>query len=205
MLEFQAMDLRVAVIPVGHVDPAETEAAAARLAKVLNKVIELREPAPAPKAGHDAARGQHLAGPFLADLRGVLPRLKVAKLVGGAPAAAPVAAGTPDVAVFVTDLDLFRPQTEGVLGEIDAPRRVAVVSIRRLREAFYRRKADAAKQRSRLVKMTLFAVGRVRGLPDCNDPRCAMAAMTALADVDTKQEKYCASCWKRLSTGAFRI
>jgi predicted Zn-dependent protease len=32
-----------------------------------------------------------------------------------------------------------------------------------------------------------------------------MFTTTALADIDLKPEKYCASCWRRLSTGAFRI
>ena len=205
MLEFGAMDLRIAIVPVGHMDPGEVEGSAIRLAKILNKAVEVREPAPGPKGGHDPARGQHLVGPFLAELLGALPRLKVVRLAGGAPAAAPVAAATPDVAVFVTDVDLFRPQTEGIFGEVDAPGRVAVVSVRRLREAFYRRKTDPARQRARLVKMILYAIGRVRGLPDCRDSQCAMSTMTALADVDMKPEKYCASCWKRLTTGAFRI
>jgi archaemetzincin len=202
---FGDMDLRIAIVPVGHMDPAEVEAAAVRVAKVLNKAVEVREPAPGPKAGHDAARGQHLSGPFLAELKAVLPRLKVAKLAGGAPSPAPVAAATPDVVVFVTDVDLYRPQTEGIFGEVDGPGRVAVVSVRRLREAFYRRKTDPARQRARLVKMILYAIGRVCGLPDCKDVHCAMSTMTALADVDMKPEKYCAACWRRLSTGAFRI
>ena len=62
----------------------------------------------------------------------------------------------------------------------------AVLSVRRLREAFYKRKADPARQRARLVKMILYAIGRIRGLPDCRDPQCAMATMTALADVDAQ-------------------
>jgi len=199
------MDLRVALIPVGKVDVVEVEAAALRLAKILNKAVELRQPAAVPRAGDDPARGQHLAAPFLAELRQGLPRLAVQKLVGAAPAAAPVAAGPPDAAIFVTDVDLFRPQTEGVFGEIDAATHSAVLSLRRLREAFYRRKADPAKQRSRLVKLALYALGRARGLPECRDPSCALFTTTALADVDMKPEKYCASCWRRLTTGAYRI
>lgn len=205
MLQFSAMDLRIALVPVGHMDAGEVEGSAIRLAKILNRAVEVRAPAAGPKAGHDPARGQHLAAPFLADLRAQLPRLAVVKLAGGAPAAAPVAAGMPDVTVFVTDVDLYRPQTEGIFGEVDGRGRVAVVSVRRLREAFYRRKTDPAKQRARLVKMILYAIGRVRDLPDCRDPQCAMSTMTALADVDMKPEKYCAPCWKRLTTGAFRI
>lgn len=200
------MDLRIAFVPVGRMDAAEVEAAAARVAKVFSKTVEVREPAPVPKAGDDPARGQHLAAPFLAELRGGLVRLKVVKLAGGAPASAPVATvAAPDAAIFVTDVDLYKPQTDGAFGEIDPAGRAAVVSVRRLREAFYRRKADPVKQRARIVKLSLYALGRVRGLPDCGDPGCAMFTTTALADIDMKPEKYCASCWRRLSTGAFRI
>ncbi len=200
------MSMRIAIVPVGRMDPSEVEAAAARVAKILNKAVELRQPAPAPKAGDDPARGQHLAEPFLADLRGQPGGRTVAKLVGAAPAAEPVAtAAAADATIYVTDFDLYRPQTDGAFGEIDAASRTAVVSVRRLREAFYRRKTDPAKQRARLVKLILYAVGRARGLPDCNDSGCALSTTTALADVDMKPEKYCAPCWRRMTTGAIRI
>ena len=80
-----------------------------------------------------------------------------------------------------------------------------VVSIRRLREAFYRRKADPKKQRARLVKGILRVIGRACGLPDCGDPSCVLASSQALADVDHKSEKFCGACWRRLSTGVMRI
>ena len=204
------MDLRVAIVPVGRMDPSEVEAAAARIAKVLNQSVTLRQPATVPKAGDDPARGQHVAGPFLGELRGQLVRLPVAKVVGpqavpdppGQPAAGATAA---QVTLFVTDVDLYKPQTDGVLGDIDATAHVAVLSVRRLREAFYKRKADPAKARGRLVKLALYALGRARGLPECNERACAMLATASLADIDMKPEKYCASCWRRLTTGAYRI
>jgi archaemetzincin len=204
------MDLRIAIVPVGRMDASDAEAAAARIAKILNRTVALRQPAPVPKAGEDPARGQHVAGPFLAELRGQLARLPVAKMVGGSPApepAGPPAAATAigDATLFVTDVDLFKPGTDGAFGEIDAAAHVAVVSVRRLREAFYRRKADPVKARARLVKLALYALGRARGLPECRDAGCALSATASLADIDMKPEKYCASCWRRMTTGAYRI
>ena len=205
------MDLRIAIVPVGRMDASEVEAAAVRLAKILNKPVTVTQPAPVPKAGDDAARGQHLAGPFLAELKGRMSGLPVAKVVGtaAAPAAAPapaVAPATPaDATLFVTDVDLYKPQTDGVFGDIDSASHVAVVSVRRLREAFYKRKADPAKARARLVKLGLYALGRARGLPDCRDAGCALLSTASLADIDMKPEKYCASCWRRMTTGAYRI
>jgi predicted Zn-dependent protease len=204
------MDLRIAIVPVGRMDPSDVEAAAVRIAKILNRAVTLRQPAPVPKAGDDPARGQHLAGPFLAELRGQLARLPVAKSVGPAPVLDPAgssaAATIPaEATLFVTDVDLFRPQTDGVFGDIDAAAHVAVVSVRRLREAFYKRKADPAKARGRLVKLALYALGRARGLPDCRERACALFTTTALTDIDRKPEKYCALCWRRMTTGAYRI
>jgi len=201
------MDLRIAIVPVGRMDPLEVEAAAARIAKILNRVVALRQPAPVPKAGDDPARGQHLAGPFLSELRGQLARLPVAKTVGAVHASDP-AGETPAVAdatLFVTDVDLYKQQTDGVFGDIDTAAHVAVVSVRRLREAFYKRKADPARQRARLVKLALYALARARGLPDCGDAGCAMLATASLADIDMKPEKYCAACWRRMTTGAYRL
>jgi archaemetzincin len=182
------MDLRVAIVPVGKIDSAEVEAAAARISKVLNKTVELRPVVPVPKAGDDPARGQHLAGPFLAGLRSSIAR--------GAPA---------DVTLFVTDVDLYKPNTDGVFGDIDAKGHAAVLSVRRLREAFYKRKADPMKARARLVKLALYAMGRACGMPECGEAGCALAMTSQLTDIDLKSEKYCASCWRRLSTGAHRI
>jgi archaemetzincin len=187
------MELRVVILPVGKIEPAEIEAVAARVAKVVNHAVETRPAVPAPRAGDDPARGQHLAAPFLAALKATLPRT------------GPAGAAAPDAAIFVTDVDLYRPQTDGVFGEIDAKGKVAVLSVRRLREAFYKRKADPAKQRARLVKMILVALGRIRGLTECRDPHCVMGPMAALADVDAHGERYCAACWKYFSTGAFQI
>jgi predicted Zn-dependent protease len=201
------MDLRIAFIPVGRFDVAEAEAVATRVAKVIHGTVELREAAPVPKAGDEPARGQHLAGKMLGALRADLPRLKTMKRVGAAPGAAPVpaTAGAPDLAIFLTDVDLYKPGTDGAFGEADPRGKAAVLSSRRLLEAFYRRKTDPVKQRARLVKLTLMILGRLRGLPDCGDRACAMFTTAALADVDLKPEKYCASCWHRLSTGGFRI
>ena len=201
-------DLRVTVVPVGKLDPAELEAAVAKVSKVLGRPLEMRHPAPVPRTSEDVPRGQHRAGPFLAELRSGLARLGVARIVGGSPPVPGkpmVPAADPDAVVFVTDVDLFKPDTEGVFGEMDARNRVAVFSVRRLREAFYRRKADPAKQRARVVKVLLQAIGRLKGLSECRDPRCVMAPTGALADIDFKDERFCAACSKRLTSGVVKL
>lgn len=198
-------ELRVVVVPVGRVPPDEVADAAHQVAKVLNRPVELREPAPISRGGEDPDRNQYRAAEVLAEARRALPRLGVASLLGGAPADSPVPTPNADAAIFVTDVDLFAPAKDHVFGELDGAHHAALLSVRRLREAFYRRKADPPRQRARLAKQILRAIGLLRGLRDCGDPSCAMSAAQALADIDRKKERYCAACWKRIATGAFRI
>lgn len=196
---------RVTVIPVGKVDPAEVEGVLGRVSKILRTPAELREVAPPPKGTENVSRGQHDARALLAQLRGGLARLKATKVIGADPASQPVPATAPEAAVFVTDVDLFAPATEWVFGELDVPHRAALLSVRRLREAFYRRKVDPGKQRARLIKEILRLVARLSGLPECGDPGCALSPTRVVTDIDRKEEHYCAPCWKRLSSGTMRI
>ena len=198
-------ELRVVVVPVGRVPLDEIEGTLGRVVKVINRPIELREAVPIPRGAEDASRRQYRSAAFLAEVRRALPRLAVAKLVGATMTGSPVATPKPDATVFLSDVDLFTPSTEGVFGELDRAHGAALLSVRRLREAFYRRKADPGKQRSRLVKQILRAIGLIRGRGDCRDPGCAMSTAQVVADIDRKKERYCAPCWKHISTGSFRI
>jgi predicted Zn-dependent protease len=124
-------DLKVVVAPVGRVDFKEVEAAVARVSKVLGAPVELREAAPLTRAAEDSTRGQYRSGTLLAELRRGLPRLSVVKVgetEGGA------ATAKPDVVLFITDVDLFTPQTDSVLGDLDPANKAALVSTRRLLE-----------------------------------------------------------------------
>jgi predicted Zn-dependent protease len=198
-------ELKVTVAPVGRMDAAEVEEAALRVSKALAKPVEIREPLAHPKGAEDVSRGQYRAPSILAEARAALPLLRVKKLAGGAAGVPAVPIARPDAVVLVTDLDIFAPGAVWVMLDVDAPRRMALLSVRRMREAFYRRKPDPLKQRARLVKEILRAIGRIHSLPDCGDPGCALAPTQTVADIDRKGEHYCPACWKRLSTGAMRI
>lgn len=199
-------ELRVALVPVGRMDLGEVDDAGHRVARVLGRAVEIREPAPLARGAEDPARGQYRSAAVLAAARSTLPDLKV-RCLAGSPTApdAPVAVIRPDATVFVADVDLFTPTTSSVFEEVDAAGRVALVSVRRLREAFYRRKADPAKQRARLAKEALRLIGTLKGLPVCRDPGCVLSPTQALADIDRKGERYCSPCWKRLTTGTARF
>ncbi|MCP3977740.1 MAG: hypothetical protein GY716_00220 [bacterium] len=195
----------VAVIPVGKVESDEVEAAMSRAAKVLRAPVEVRDSLPVPQGVEDTVRRQFRVANLLARLRSRIPQLGRGKLVGADDAEDAKAPPQADVFVFITDVDMFTAKSDGVFAALNAKNKVAIVSLRRLREAFYRRKPEPTKHRARLIKETLRMVARVRGLKECSDPRCALAPSKMLVDVDTKEEAYCRNCSEWLFEGTAHI
>jgi predicted Zn-dependent protease len=196
--------IHLAAVPSGRVGADEIEAALARAAKVLHRPVELRDPLPVPRESEDPERGQHRAAVLMNRLGAEVLKLKPGKLVGtGDPDARPPF--QPDGYVFVTDVDLFTAKTEGVFAALISSKHLAVISVRRLREAFYRRRADPNRQRSRLTKEILRMAGRLAGLSECSDPACALAKSRSVQDLDAKEERYCRDCEQAFFEGSMRL
>ena len=194
-----------AVIPVGKADAVEIEAASVRAAKLLRQPLELKGSLPVPSGSEDAERGQHRASKLMRAVHSMTPQLGPGKLVGiegDAPEKVPLRV---DGHIFVTDVDLYTVNRDGVFGALLTSKRLALVSIRRLRESFYRRPADANKQRARLVKEIARMGARLLGAKECTDPQCVLASSRMLADIDLKEEKFCRACSQRLFEGTIRI
>ena len=80
-----------------------------------------------------------------------------------------------------------------------------MVSIRRLREAFYKRRADPVRQRARVVKEILRMAGRLAALSECQDPKCVLAPSKSVLDIDTKEERFCRVCEQKFFEGRMQI
>ena len=197
-------EYHLAVVPVGRVDVEELKAAVTRAAKVLHQPLEVREALPVPRGAEDTERGQHRAADVIKRLGTEVRKLKPGVLVGGEdPDQKPPF--QVDGFLFVTDVDLYTAHTDGVMAALISKLNCALVSVRRQREAFYRRKANPVKQRARLVKELLRMGGRLRGMKECGDPECVLAASRSVHDLDTKEERYCRTCETQLFEGKLRI
>jgi predicted Zn-dependent protease len=184
---------------VGKLDTTEVEAAATRVAQGLRRPVELRGTMSVPPGVEDRERGQYRAATLMSRLRAAVPQLGPGKLLGAAdPAARPPA--RPDGVLFVTDVDLFTAKTDGVFAALSRPEQSGVVSLRRLREAFYRRPAEPLR-----LKELLRVAARLQGLSECREPRCALAPSRVVADVDSKDEGFCRACSQRLFQGTIKI
>lgn len=194
-----------AIISVGKIDEEELRLATARVAKLLRTPLEIRGKLPVPQGAKDSERGQFRASEVMKAARSMAPQLGSGKLVG----AEGDEQGKPPLKtegyIFVTDVDLFTANTDGVFSALISKSGLAVSSVRRLRESFYRRSADLNKQRSRLVKEIARMGARLRGAKECVDPTCVLSASKHLADLDLKEERFCRACSLHLFEGTVRI
>lgn len=195
-------EFHIAVIPVGRMDVAEVEAAMVRVSKLLRRPLELRATLPVPQGSEDRERGQFRAAKLMNGLRALVPQHGPGRMVGVEDRQAPL---KPDAHLFVTDVDLFTAKSDGVYAALIPSKRLAVVSVRRLREAFYRRPADPVKQRTRLVKEMLRMAVRLLGMSECGDPKCVFSPSKVMADIDIKEERICRACTQSLFEGTMRI
>ena len=194
----------IALVPVGKINGEELRGAAARVTKALRQPIEVRTSVALPRSSEDAERAQHRVATLLGLLRTSLLQTKPGELLGASDDAAKPP-HKPDGVIFVTDADLFTAKTDGAYAALISSKGIAVVSVRRTREAHYRRKADPSAQRARLSKEVLRMIGRLKGLKICSDPKCVLAPSKSVPDVDSKVEMYCRPCAQLLFEGKIRV
>lgn len=105
----------------------------------------------------------------------------------------PLASGQ-DFVLGVTDVDLFVPDSPFIFGEADRESKVAVISLFRLHQG-----ADAETLKRRARVEAVHQAGRLIGLSNCEDPRCAMFVATSVAECDRKGAGLCNACRNELA------
>lgn len=99
-----------------------------------------------------------------------------------------------DLALGITDVDLYVPQLNFVFGEADVLRGVALISLTRLREEFYRARPDHKLFIERAIKEAIHEIGHLCGLDHCQDRRCIMFFSNSIRDTDIKGPGFCRYC-----------
>jgi len=221
----------VTLLPLGSVDLTELEVVAKRVAKCLGLAVEVGKPAPLPTGHFDAARSQSHASKIVGAVPAVFvppPRpapgttadptatraatLSPAESWGSrvhgpaptGPGVEPPGTPPPPVRIGVTDTDIFTDKRDFVFVHAEPAGRRAVVSTRRLKEAFWKRKSDPPRQQSRLVREIVGAVALAAGAAPCEDPSCAASSAKSPLEIDRKYDKLCPICERRVRGGAVR-
>ena len=97
----------------------------------------------------------------------------------------------------VTDFDLYKTSQRYVFGDADEVRRIAVISLHRLRSEFYGEDADANVLFQRALKEAVHELGHAAGLKHCYNARCAMHYSNSIFETDNKMPHFCEACDKR--------
>lgn len=221
----------VTIIPLGTVDLAEVEAAAKRAAKNLGVDLEVAKTVPLPPGHYEPSRSQSharkviaavppittpppkpkpgtTADPTATRAAALSPAESWGSRVHGAPPAAPKDEPKGPIAavrIGVTDTDIFTEQRDFVFVFAEPVYHRAIVSTRRLKEAFWKRKSDPPRQQTRLVREIVGAVALAAGAPPCEIPDCAASPARGPLDIDRKTDRLCPNCERKVRGGSIRL
>lgn len=101
------------------------------------------------------------------------------------------------VLLAVTDFDLYKTSHRYIFGDADEQRRIAVISLHRLRSEFYGEDADSNTLFQRTLKEAVHELGHAAGLKHCYNARCAMYYSNSIFETDNKMPYFCEVCDKR--------
>jgi len=97
----------------------------------------------------------------------------------------------------ITDFDLYKTSHRFIFGDADEQRRIAVVSLHRLRGEFYGEDPDENTLFQRTLKECVHELGHAVGLKHCYNARCAMYYSNSIFETDNKMPHFCEACEKR--------
>ena len=89
-----------------------------------------------------------------------------------------------------------------VFGVADLPKvhsfGIALISVFRLRESFYRRPENIAQFEQRVLKEAIHELGHTFNLEHCNN-LCVMRFSNSIKDTDEKPHEFCEQCLQKLN------
>lgn len=141
--------------------------------------VRIAPPIPIPESAYNPRRKQYHSSMMIQELKGFREHQD-------------------DLILGIADVDLYVPQLNFVFGEADVLNGIAVISLTRLREEFYRSRPDQRLLIQRAIKEAIHEIGHLFGLDHCQDRKCIMFFSNSIRDTDIKGPGFCKSCKRRL-------
>ena len=164
--------------PIGEIDQKVIQVLKDDLNKVFKKPVVIGKGMAEPDYAYHKKRNQYLSTTILNALMEQKEYAPYEKILG------------------IVDRDLFVPELNFVFGQ--ASQRVAIISLTRLRHAFYNLPEDQILFRRRVLTEAVHELGHTYGLGHRGNPRCVMFFSNSLTDTDRKGSEFCLSCEGKL-------
>ncbi len=163
------MRIELDIVPMGNIDEDTIEVLKQRL-KERNFLVRVYAKIELPKTSLNVYRKQYNADVITDTLRNLKGTI-----------------------IAITDADLYTDKLSYTFStvEYDGP---ALISTYRLNPEYYQEKPNFNLLIERLVKEVIYSTGRIKGLDDCQHPRCLMHKITCAKDIDFKEMDFCKEC-----------
>ncbi len=172
-------EMGILLVAVGKVDRKVFDLIKDELKKTFNRPVWVGEGLSEPDYAFNPKRKQYLSTAILKFLFDQKGRTLYEKMLG------------------IVDHDLYVPELSFVFGE--AGRKVAVISLARLRQEFYHLPPDHDLFEKRILTEAVHELGHTYGLRHCENPRCVMFFSNHIKDTDRKGPEFCPKCKLQLS------
>ena len=179
----KVIDEHIYLIPMGQIDKNVMESIKNRFPDFMpmSVNIEIDQQKDAPQVAYDPSRRQYNAEMVLDETAQHITIDTMAERV-----------------LIITDLDLYMPDSDFVLGLANAKKGICIISLARLKNEFYGLKQDDKLFLERILKEAIYEFGVSRGLSNCPDPRCVMYISNSLSGIDKKRNTFCRNCRDKL-------
>ncbi len=167
------------LVPLGQIDQQFLEKLRPHLEEIFSANVQISNPLPVPKVAYNSHRNQYNSTAILKYLLTQLTDY--------------------DRPLAIVDVDLFAYGLNFVFGEADVLHKMAIISLTRLRQEFYRLSEDQNLFFLRTLKEAVHELGHTYGLAHCPNPKCVMHFSNSLSDTDRKSYKFCEMCKSKLT------
>lgn len=175
---------QVLVVPFQHIESLLLNYISNEIKVTFDLSVELVNKQPLPSNSYNQYRDQYRTNAFL----DALTRFRKNN----------------NMVIGICDVDIYAPNTEYVFNIADIERKVAVVSITRLKPIYYNMYQDENIFWGRVIKEIFHTLGRLYGLEHCYRAECVMFLSNTILSVDIKSNRFCGDCRKLLQIATER-
>jgi len=169
------MRKKICIIPIGTIDKDILQCTQKELEDKFNVKIDIGRQLEEPTYAYHKYKKQHHSTKILKQIH-KLGLTGYDKILG------------------IVDVDLYVPERTFVFGEADRKKKVAVISISRLRQRFYNLPEDSTLLKKRVIIEAVHELGHTYGLRHCSNNNCVMFLSSTLSDTDQKGAVLCSNC-----------